>query len=139
MAAPTRRQVLLGAGAGAGLVVLTACSSGGAPSGARTTAPPIPPGTDLAAVADVPVGGGLAVTVGKAPVLVSQPAEGELLAFDATCTHERCPVEVDDDEFRCPCHQSRYDLATGEVLGGPAPRPLTPIPVVVQDGRVVTT
>lgn len=134
----SRRDVLAGAGAGAVVLALAACSSDGAPSPAPTTGTELPDGTDLTAVSDVPVGGAVLVTVDEAPVLVTQPEAGEVLAFSAVCTHQQCTVNPGDGELLCPCHQSRYDLATGEVLGGPAPLPLPGIPVVVADGRVVT-
>ena len=130
---PTRRAVLAGLGAGAGLVVLAACT-GGRDSSDEALAS----GTDLAAVSDIPVGGALAVTVDDAPVIVAQPAEGEIVAFDALCTHQRCPVDPGPGDLRCPCHGSRFDLGTGDVLSGPADRPLPSIAVVVRGGRVVT-
>jgi Rieske Fe-S protein len=139
-ASPTRRQILLGVGAGAGLVLAACASEGGeSPEETSTPSPLLPAGTDLAAVDAVPVGSALAVTVDDEPFLVTQPEAGRLLAFSAICTHQGCPVGVGEGELLCPCHQSRYDLATGEVLGGPAPRPLPEVPVEVRDGRVVTT
>ncbi len=46
-------------------------------------------------------------------------------AIDAICTHLGCTVRLQPDgqEYRCPCHGSRFSL-TGEVLQGPATRPL---------------
>jgi Rieske Fe-S protein len=46
-------------------------------------------------------------------------------AMSATCTHLGCQVHWDDADarFRCPCHGGVYD-ASGQVLGGPPPRPL---------------
>ncbi|HKJ11591.1 MAG TPA: Rieske (2Fe-2S) protein [Ornithinimicrobium sp.] len=68
---------------------------------------------------DVPVDG---VTYDEATnTIYSQPGEGEFVAFDATCPHQGCSVsEFVDGELKCPCHGSRFDPATGEVLGGPA-------------------
>ncbi len=39
------------------------------------------------------------------------------------CTHQGCQVEPAGDRLACPCHGSEYRL-TGEVLRGPAERPL---------------
>ena len=46
-----------------------------------------------------------------------------LYATTATCTHRDCVVKCVQDELRCPCHGSRYDLA-GVVKRGPAKSPL---------------
>lgn len=144
-ALPSRRVVLAGAGGVGVAAVLAACgssdsSSGTAPAddGAASPGEDVASGEDLAAVADVPVGGALSVTVGSAPVLLTRPSEDEVFAYSAICTHQGCTVLPGDGEMRCPCHVSRYDLTTGEVLGGPAPAPLPSIPVTVADGRVVT-
>lgn len=131
----SRRTVLAGAGAGIGVLALAACGPGGPPAPEPTD---LAPGQPLAPVSDVPVGGALAVSIDSAPVLVTRPTEGEIFAFSAICTHERCTVAPGDGELRCPCHASRYDLTTGAVLGGPAPAPLPSIPVTVEDGTVVT-
>ena len=39
------------------------------------------------------------------------------------CTHLGCIVGESAEGFKCPCHGSRFD-PVGDVLGGPAPRPL---------------
>ncbi|WP_265523353.1 Rieske (2Fe-2S) protein [Oerskovia flava] len=150
---PSRRAVLAGGGAGAVVWLLAACGSEGstdqqepAPGADGTTDGSEPTGSGLvdagqtlAATADVPVGGALAVTVGGVELLVTQPVADEFAAFSAICTHEGCSVAPDaDDGLRCPCHASRFDLATGEVLGGPAPTPLPQVDVVVEDGNVVS-
>lgn len=46
-------------------------------------------------------------------------------AMDAICTHLGCTVRLQPsgNEYRCPCHGSRFDL-TGKVLQGPAARTL---------------
>lgn len=147
-ATPTRRVVLAGSGAGAALALLAACGGGG-PSGTQDGGtgggegsggggPDVGRGQALASVDDVPVGGALAVTVDGAPLLVTQPEEGTFAAFSAICTHQGCTVAPGDGELLCPCHASRYDLATGAVLGGPAPSPLPEVPVTVDGGEVTS-
>lgn len=147
---PTRRSVLVGSGTGAALVLLAACG-GGAPSGTQDQTSGtggtdggsggggiVPAGEALARTDDVPVGGALSVTVDGAELLVTQPEEGTFAAFSAICTHQGCTVAPGDGELLCPCHQSRYDLATGAVLGGPAPAPLPEVPVTVDAGEVTS-
>ena len=72
-------------------------------------------------VADIPVGGGKVFDAAK--VVVTQPKAGEFKAFSAICTHKGCTVaSVANGTINCPCHGSMYDMATGQVTGGPAPR-----------------
>lgn len=61
-----------------------------------------------------------------------------LYAISAVCTHLGCIVSlVEGDGFFCPCHGSRFD-ARGNVLSGPAPRPLYYLKLsVAPDGQLV--
>lgn len=54
--------------------------------------------------------------------------EGELHLMSARCTHLGCVVGWDptEESFECPCHGSRFS-PTGELLSGPATKPLRPI------------
>jgi cytochrome b6-f complex iron-sulfur subunit len=63
--------------------------------------------------------------------------EDGLLAIYQKCTHLGCAVPWVEGEgqFHCPCHGSLYDRF-GEVIGGPAPRPMDVFPVTVQNGEV---
>ena len=50
-------------------------------------------------------------------------------AFDdlCTCTSERCPLSgglLTRTTLMCQCHGSRFDIASGAVVRGPATRPL---------------
>jgi menaquinol-cytochrome c reductase iron-sulfur subunit len=69
----------------------------------------------------------------KATAWVVKTAEKEAVAFSPTCPHLGCiyhwEAERSDAQgqqvpsFVCPCHASTFSTQ-GEVLGGPAPRPL---------------
>jgi Rieske Fe-S protein len=93
-------------------------------------------GTPLVALDAVPVGGG--VIVPEHRVVVTRPAEAELRAFGTLCPHRGCHVRaVAAGAISCFCHGSRFRIADGAVVGGPAPEPLAPVAVAVVDGMVV--
>ncbi|MGW8553036.1 Rieske 2Fe-2S domain-containing protein [Streptomyces tubercidicus] len=131
---PDRRTVLRGAAlAGATGLGLTACSSGD--SGANASALPDGP-VELGAAAEVPVGG--AKLYREDRLLVSQPAKGTYKCFSAKCTHAGCVLsDVEKKEGSCPCHGSRFDVTTGEVLQGPATEPLPEVPVKSKGGKLI--
>lgn len=122
----SRRTMLTTAGA-AGAVALTA--------GACTTDENRPKPQDalrgrvVAQTTDVPDGGGLLVI--EAKLVITQPRTGEYRALGAGCTHGGCTVQEVTTEIRCLCHGSRFDL-NGEVLQGPATKPLEPFEVTVE-------
>ncbi len=76
--------------------------------------------------------------VQKGRFYISRLEDGSLLALWHRCTHLGCTVPWREDEgiFHCPCHSSLFNKV-GEVLGGPAPRPLDIFPVEIVDGEVV--
>jgi len=92
-------------------------------------------GSALAAVDDIPNGGGLVLEDAK--VVLTKADDGTVHAFSSICTHQGCPVDgVADGRISCPCHGSQFDADTGEVVQGPASRPLPPVAVAVRDGEV---
>ncbi len=72
------------------------------------------------------------------PVIVV-PSGSSAIAYDAVCTHQGCTVEYDPQNTVrvCPCHGAEFDPAhDGAVLAGPARRPLTKYPIVIQNGAI---
>ena len=150
---PTRRRVLTVTAVGAvGAGALAACGSDepaaeptAAPTTEATTAAPAtsaPAATQgggdvITALADVPVGGAVAVKIAGKDAVVAQPQAGTVVAFDARCPHQGCAVEVEQDQYVCPCHGSKFEGGTGAVLNGPATKDLTPIAVQVSGSDVV--
>ena len=70
------------------------------------------------------------------PVYVRRHASGSLTAVLAACTHRGCQPEPVGDRLECPCHGSQFSFE-GEVLAGPADRPLTRYEIVETDGEIV--
>jgi 3-phenylpropionate/trans-cinnamate dioxygenase ferredoxin subunit len=53
-------------------------------------------------------------------------ANGQLHAFDDTCTHTGCSLargKLTGTTVTCACHGSQFDVTSGAVLRGPAQRP----------------
>jgi Rieske Fe-S protein len=140
----TRRGMLAGVGLVGLASAITACGAGASSStpaagsaattagGAGTAAPAgsaaggggsAAAASALAATSKIPVGSG---TIFPGPqVVVTQPTAGEFKAFSAVCTHMGCIVnQISNGTIDCPCHGSQYSITTGDVVSGPAPRPL---------------
>jgi cytochrome b6-f complex iron-sulfur subunit len=60
-----------------------------------------------------------------------------VIALWQKCTHLGCAVPWVEEEgrFHCPCHGSLYNQV-GEVIGGPAPRPLDTFSITIKSGEV---
>jgi Rieske Fe-S protein len=152
----SRRAVVAGVGGVACAGLLTACGGSTATAPATPAAPapsaaePEPSEDDsaaddsadddesdeLAATSDIPVGGG--TVFADDDVVVTQPTAGEFKAFSATCTHQGCKVNaVTNGQIACPCHGSRFSVADGSVVAGPAKKPLPAKSVTVDGDSIV--
>jgi nitrite reductase/ring-hydroxylating ferredoxin subunit len=60
--------------------------------------------------------------------------ESGFYALDDECSHQVGPL--DDCVLRYPWHGARFEARIGEVLDGPAARPVRTYPVTVEDGMV---
>lgn len=104
-------------------------------SGTAAADEPAPGGTPVASVADVQAAGSIVVGENENAYLLAYTGD-TVVAHTAVCTHQRCTVGASG---LCPCHQSRFDVATGAVINGPALRPLVERGVTVSGGQVYLT
>lgn len=124
-AGPSRRTVLRSGGIAAGTLALVGCGDGDAASPVQTEAD----GAFRVPTSDTVAGS--STYYPEARIIVSQPTDGDFRAFDARCPHQGCMTSDtgQDGELLCPCHGSRFDPASGEVLAGPATTGLTALTV----------
>jgi cytochrome b6-f complex iron-sulfur subunit len=74
---------------------------------------------------------------GKAAILI-RPSENEFYAISAVCTHLGCIVKYDTNKKQliCPCHTAVFDHH-GNVISGPAPKPLETYPIKIKEGKII--
>ena len=111
-----------------------AATSGGAASTSGGSAA----GTTIAQVSAIPENSAFAFTIPTTgdPGLLIHLQNKQFVAFDAICTHAGCEVGYDpgSGHLVCPCHGAQYDPTNqAAVLTGPAPLPLTSVPIHVDN------
>lgn len=86
------------------------------------------------------VGKAASLTIKGFPILLVRDTETSVRAFNSTCTHKKCKVywKEDAQKIQCKCHKSAFDLE-GNVLGGPATKPLQMYTAALQEDRIVLT
>ena len=70
------------------------------------------------------------------PMYVLALGGGSYVAVSPICTHRGCTVDVQGPRLVCPCHGSTY-TRSGEVLRGPAQRPLAQFPLTMDGDAIV--
>jgi len=90
----------------------------------------------LAGVDDIPVGGMMQFTVPgtSLPGILVRVDATTFTAFEQKCTHLSCAVYYvpNHQRIECPCHNGAFDVRSGAVIQGPAPRGLHRFPVEVR-------
>lgn len=123
-----------------GALVACGTSSGSGSGGDSGSQQPPPPGTPLAKLTDVPVGGGKLVDLPNgSTVLLLRPSADVVHAVDPTCPHQGAQLGTPvNGLIVCPLHGSEFDGATGALKQGPATHGLNPIPVKIQNDQILT-
>jgi nitrite reductase/ring-hydroxylating ferredoxin subunit len=101
------------------------------------------PGTAVATVDELPVGGAKTFTYpqGSTPRLLVRTGPAAFVAYDQQCTHLLCPVvpAFEEGRLHCPCHNGWFDLASGRPLAGPPRRALPRVTLEVRGATVYAT
>ena len=87
----------------------------------------------------VPSGKMASAWAGGRRVLVYN-VDGEYYATDEQCTHRECSLKqgrLNGKIINCPCHATRFDVTTGEVLSPPATVPLPTYEIKVEGNRIL--
>jgi nitrite reductase/ring-hydroxylating ferredoxin subunit len=65
---------------------------------------------------------------------------GTLYAFDDLCSHDAAPLSaglLSGTTLMCQCDGSQFDIASGQVVRGPAVTELATYPVLEADGEIL--
>jgi nitrite reductase/ring-hydroxylating ferredoxin subunit len=80
-----------------------------------------------------------AVDVAGVSVLLANIA-GEYYAIGNKCTHRSCKLSsgvFEGETVKCPCHKSVFNIKTGEVVHGPAAKPVPKYAVKVEEEQIL--
>lgn len=117
----SRRTFLLGTAATVAGAFLAACGT---------------EASEEIAATEVPVGS--AVFVGD--IIIAQPTEGTFVAYSRSCPHQGQTIDkIEGDSVRCSAHNSKFSLADGSVIQGPARDPMVAGEATESDGNVIAS
>ncbi|HEV3232016.1 MAG TPA: catalase [Candidatus Dormibacteraeota bacterium] len=114
------------AGAGATTAGAGAPTAPASPAAGATPATPSAVSLPAGVLAGLAPGGLTEVEIDGRPVALAN-VDGTVHAVAGLCTHRACALadgSLDGPIVTCPCHGSRFDVRTGEVVRGPAREPL---------------
>ena len=90
---------------------------------------------------DIVAGKMKAVDVAGVSVLLANIA-GEYYAIGNKCTHRSCKLSsgvFEGETVKCPCHKSVFNIKTGEVMHGPAAKPVPKYAVKVEEDQILVS
>ena len=89
-------------------------------------------------LSELPVGAAKVFRYKGVPSIVIRVSEKSVRALSAVCTHLGCIVKWDEakEMLVCPCHVAEFDV-NGNVVDGPAPRPLPSYPTKISQDEII--
>jgi cytochrome b6-f complex iron-sulfur subunit len=95
--------------------------------------------TEVGTLEQLPVGKAIKTLHQGKPIVVGNTKRG-YFALSAVCTHLGCLVDWNEktQQLDCPCHAAKFDTQ-GNILSGPAPKPLPSYETVVAGGKIYVT
>jgi nitrite reductase/ring-hydroxylating ferredoxin subunit len=98
---------------------------------------------EVASVASVPLGATVVFTYPAAhdDCILIRTGIDTFVAYSQKCTHLSCPVKPESESgtMHCPCHNGRFEMATGRPIAGPPRRPLDRVELEVRNGTIYAT
>lgn len=88
--------------------------------------------------ADIPEGRPKCATAGQTALALFKIG-GKVYCLDNHCTHVGGPLcrgLLKQFVITCPLHGSRFDVRAGQVVGGPASRPVRSYATTIEEGKV---
>ncbi len=93
----------------------------------------------LASKQEVPADKMRLVEANGTPVLLAN-VTGEYYAIGNKCTHRSCKLSsgtLEGETVKCPCHGSKFNVKTGEVVHGPAAKSEPKYTVKVDEDQIL--